>query len=141
MSLELDPGLLPPIETQSLERKLLDGLCWKDMSCISPICYIVLLEYQADVVTQLKVQESSRLLFIYLVSKLDIRCIYSLVCKGINSIPSQTNVQLCFYGKCCYEYSFLLLLILFVSLIVSVLILSNVSLGILFLSSVSIRPR
>ena len=83
MSLELDPGLLPPIETQSLERKLLDGLCWKDMSCISPICYIVLLEYQADVVTQLKVQESSRLLFIYLVSKLDIRCIYSLVCKGI----------------------------------------------------------
>ena len=55
-------GLLPLIETQSLERKLLDGLCWKDMSCISPICYIVLLEYQADVVTQLKVQESCRFL-------------------------------------------------------------------------------
>jgi len=68
-------GLLPLIETQSLERKLLDGLYWQDM------CYIVLLEYQANVATQLKVQESSRFLFIYLVSKLDIRCICSLVCK------------------------------------------------------------
>ena len=55
-----------------------------------------MLEYQANIVTQLK--EPSRFLFIYLVYyKLDICCIQSLVCKRINSIPSQTNMQLCFY--------------------------------------------
>ena len=51
------------------------------IAALHPSNNIVLLEYQANVATQLKVQESSRFLFIYLVSKLDISCICSLVCK------------------------------------------------------------
>jgi len=51
--------------------------------------------YQADTVIQLKFQESSRIFHSYI--RLVVHCIYSLVCRGIHSIPSRTNMQLRFY--------------------------------------------
>jgi len=62
-----------------------------------------MLGYQADTMIQLKVQKLSGIFHSYI--GFVIHYIYSLVCKGIHSIPSQTNMQLCFYDMLSKKYA------------------------------------